>query len=85
MLERLNGRIAEILKTTCFASSAEAELERTLLTYADTYLSLIHEKHRGTRRRLSRFTRGVKLTPSASAAVHRGFRDPIRSHREVVS
>ena len=45
MIERFNGRIAEILKTTRFPSSAE--LEKILLTYADTYVRFIPQKALG--------------------------------------
>lgn len=45
MIERFNGRIADILKATRFTSSAE--LQKTLLTYADTYVSFIPQKALG--------------------------------------
>lgn len=45
MIERFNGRIADILKATRFASSAE--LQKTLLTYADTYVRFIPQKALG--------------------------------------
>jgi len=75
MLEGFNRRTADILETTRVASSAEAELEKTLLTCADTYVSVIprNENHWRTRRRLRRFASGIKPTPSASATVQATF------------
>ncbi len=45
MIERFNGRIADMLKATRFTCSAE--LEKTLLTYADTYVRFIPQKALG--------------------------------------
>ena len=45
MVERFNGRIADIIKTSRFASSTE--LEKGLLTYADTYVRMIPQKALG--------------------------------------
>lgn len=75
MLEGFNRRTADILETTRVASSAEAELDKTLLTCADTYVSVIprNENHWRTRRRLRRFASGIKPTPSASATVQATF------------
>jgi len=45
MVERFNGRIASIVKTTYFASYNE--LEKTLLTYKEIYLNVIPQKALG--------------------------------------
>ncbi|BCX82950.1 hypothetical protein MIT9_P2541 [Methylomarinovum caldicuralii] len=45
MVERFNGRIAEILKTTPFRSSQD--LERTLMQYASVYNHQIPQKALG--------------------------------------
>ena len=45
MIERFNCRIAHIIKTTRFASSTE--LEKSLLTYAESYVRTIPQKALG--------------------------------------
>lgn len=65
MAERFNAAMAGIIKTTGFACSVE--VEKNLLTCADTYVQLAPRKRLGTRGRLSHgqagsrpFTNGTK-------------------------